>query len=66
MAGASMGDPTHDKVMWKRPDKQGFRTQETPWTCLSIYPQTRLCLSYYFRSFTSSSDSSRGLSLTKS
>ena len=26
LPGASMGDPTHDKVMQKRPDKQGFRT----------------------------------------
>ena len=31
MLGASMGDPTHDKVMQRRPDKQGFRTQGTPW-----------------------------------
>ena len=23
LPGASTGDPTHDKVMWKRPDKQG-------------------------------------------
>ena len=29
--GASMGDPTHDKVMRRRPDKQGFRTRGTPW-----------------------------------
>ena len=28
-------------------------------------PRTRICLSYYFMSFTSSSDISRGLSLTK-
>ena len=61
----SLGHPTHDKVMWKSPDKQGLRTQRTPWTCSSIYPQTRICLSYYFMSFTSSSDISRGLSLTK-
>ena len=26
-----MGDPTHDKVMRRRPDKQGFRTRGTPW-----------------------------------
>ena len=26
MPGASTGDPTHDKVMRRRPDKQGFRT----------------------------------------
>ena len=23
MPGASTGDPTHDKVMWRRPDRQG-------------------------------------------
>ena len=81
MLGAGMGDPTHDKVMQdsrkslghlthdkvmqKSPDEQGLRTRWTPWTCSSIYPQTRICLSYYFMSFTSSSDISRGLSLTK-
>ena len=32
MPGASTGDPTHDKVMRRRPDKQGFRTRRTPWT----------------------------------
>ena len=26
-----MEDPTHDKVMRRRPDKQSFRTQGTPW-----------------------------------
>ena len=32
MLGASTGDPTHDKVMWKRPDEQGeIRTRGTPW-----------------------------------
>ena len=61
MLGTSMGDLTHDKVMWKRPDKQGFRTRETPWTCSSIYLQTRICLSYYFVPFTNSSDINRGL-----
>ena len=65
MPGASMGDPTHDKVMRKSPDEQSLRTRQTPWTCSSIYPQTRICLSYYFMSFTSSSDISRGLPLTK-
>ena len=28
--GATMGDPIHDKVMWKRTVKQGFRTQGAP------------------------------------
>ena len=34
--GASMGDPTHNKVMWKRTVKQGFRTRGAPFS--SIYP----------------------------
>ena len=62
----SLGHPTHEKVMRKRPDKQGFRTRQIPWTCSSIYPKTRICLSYYFMSFTNSSDISRGLSPTTS
>ena len=40
----SLGHPTHDKVMRKSPDEQGLRTRLTPWTCLSIYPKTRICL----------------------
>ena len=28
--GATTGDPTHDKVMWKKTVKQGFRTQWAP------------------------------------
>ena len=28
--GATTGDPTDDKVMWKRTVKQGFRTQRAP------------------------------------
>ena len=35
--------------------------QGTPWICLSIYPKTRICLSYYFVPFTNSSDINRGL-----
>ena len=27
-----------------------------PWICLSIYPKTRICLFYYFTTFTNSSD----------
>ena len=38
-----MGDPTHDKVMWKRTVKQGFRTQGAPQAFSSIYPKTRIC-----------------------
>ena len=43
---------------------RGMRTWGNPWTCMSIYPQTRICLSYYFMSFTNSSDINRGLSPT--
>ena len=47
----SLGHPTHDKLMRMSPDKQGLRTRQIPWTCSSIYPQTKsvcltiLCLS---------------------
>ena len=52
LPGASTGDPTHDKVMWKRPDEQGrselkgppgpawASTPQTGSVCLTI-----LCLS---------------------
>ena len=43
----SLGHPTHDKVMWKSPDEQVLRTRRIHWTCSSIYPRTRICLSYY-------------------
>ena len=58
-----MGDPTHDKVMWRRPDKHGGSGLEgLPWTCSSIYPETKICLSpvYYIMPFTNSSDINRG------
>ena len=65
MPGASMGVPAHDKVMRKRPDGQGESDLEgPPWTCLSVYPKTRICLFYYFTTFTNSSDIYGGLSLT--
>ena len=57
--------PPKTKVMRRRPDRQRqIRIRETPWTCLSIYPKTRICLSYYFVPFTNSSDINRGLSPT--
>ena len=34
--------------------------KEPPWTCLSIYPKTRICLFYYFTTFTNSSDINGG------
>ena len=51
---ASTGDPTHDKVM--RRDLVGKAIQ-----VLSEYPKTRICLFYYFISFTNCSDIKRGL-----
>ena len=36
----------------------------TPWICLSFYPKTRICLFYYFMTFTNSSDINGGLSPT--
>ena len=33
LPGASTGDPTHDKVMWKRPDKQGGSGLKGPHGC---------------------------------
>ena len=50
----------------KSPDKQSLRTRWTPWTFSNIYPQTGICLSYYFMPFTNSSDINGGLSLTLS
>ena len=57
--------PPMTKVMRREPDRQRqIRPQGTPWICSSIYPKTRICLSYYFVPFTNSSDINRGLSLT--
>ena len=69
---AECGEPAQEippmtKIMRKRPDGQRWiRTWGTPCTCLSIYPETRICLStvYYIMPFTNSSDINRGLSLT--
>ena len=54
--------PPMTKVMRKRPDRQRWiRPQGNPWICSSIYPKTKICLSYYFGPFTNSSDINRGL-----
>ena len=61
--GASTGDPIHDKVIWRTPVKHGGSGLEgLPWTCSSIYPETKICLStvYYIMPFTNSSDINRG------
>ena len=53
--------PPMTKVMWREPDRQRqIRPREIPWICSSIYPKTRICLSYYFVIFTNSSDINRG------
>ena len=64
MLGASTGDPTHDKVVWSDLMSKADQDLRDPWTCSSIYPKTRVCLSYYFMPFTNSSDINRGLSST--
>ena len=61
MLGASMGVPTHDKVMRESPDGQGESgLKGAPRICLSVYPQTRICLFYYFMTFTNSPDINGG------
>ena len=51
LPGASMGDPTHDKVMWRRPDKQGGSGLEgLPGPALASIPNQNLsvyCILYY-------------------
>ena len=57
--------PPMTKVMRREPDRQRqIRPQGTPWICSSIYPKTKICLSYCFVPFTNSSDINRGLSPT--
>ena len=59
--------PSITKVTRRRPDRQRqIRTRGTPWTCSSIHPETKICLStvYYIMPFNHSSDVSRGLSPT--
>ena len=53
----------HAEETWQA---RQIRTRGTPWTCSSIYPKTKVCLStvYYVMPFTNFSDISRGLSLT--
>ena len=61
MLGASMGVHTHDKVMRESPDGQGESgLKGAPRICLSVYPQTRICLFYYFMTFTNSPDINGG------
>ena len=55
--GASTGDSTHDKVMWRDLAGRASRVSRD-------YPKTRSYLFYYFMTFTNSSDINRGLSPT--
>ena len=58
LPAASTEDPTHDKVMWKRPDEQGGSGLEGPPgpTRASTPKPESVCLSYYFMPFINSSD----------
>ena len=59
--------PPMTKVMRRGPGRQRQnRTRGTLWTCSSIDPETKTCLStvYYIMPFTNSSDIYRGLSPT--
>ena len=65
MLGASMGVPTHDKVMRESPDGQGESGLEgPPGSAWASTPKTRIILFYYFMTFTNSSDIYGGLSPT--
>ena len=53
--------PPMTKVLWRGLIRKGeSRLEGPPWFCLSIYPQIRICLFYYFTTFTNSSDINGG------
>ena len=62
--GDSTRNPTHGKGHEEETQqaKVGQISREPPWTYLSIYPKTRVCLPYCNMPFTNSSDINRGLS----
>ena len=64
LPGASVGNPAHGKGHEEetRQAKASRISREPPWTYLSIYPKTRICLPYYIMPFTNSSDINRRLS----
>ena len=66
MPGASMGDPSHDKAMRRRSDRQGRSGLEGLHGPAQASTPKPICLStvYYIVLFTNSSDINRGLSLT--
>ena len=41
LPGATMGNPTHDKVMWKRSDKQADQNSRDPLDLLKHLPQNQ-------------------------
>ena len=60
-----LGDPTHDKVMWKRSDEQGGSELKGPPGSAQHLPKNQnLSTVYYIMPFTNSSDINRGLSQT--
>ena len=47
--GASVRNPTHDKVMWQRPDGQGESSLRfSSWHFLSMYPPNKNLPALYF------------------
>ena len=64
LPGASVENPAHGKgheeKAWLAKARSGL--EGPPFS--SIYPKTKICLFYYFMTFTSSSDINRGLSPT--
>ena len=63
LPGASTGDSTHGKgheeETWRAKVRSGLKGP--PWTLLSIYPKTRICLFYYIMPLTNTSDINGGL-----
>ena len=57
-----MGDPTHDKFMWR--DLAGKADQVSRGPLPKHLPVTRIFLFYYFTSLTNTSDFNGGLSST--
>ena len=68
--GGDAGSQHRSSHPWQRSCGEALKAKANqdsrgpPWTWLSIYPKTRICLFYYFMTFTYSSDIYRGLSLT--
>ena len=49
LPGASVRNPTRDKVMWQRLDGQGeLSLRVSPWYFLSMYPQDKNLPALYF------------------